>query len=488
MVFYLKYRPQKIKDLDSSNVRDTLNAVFSSSKKKSLSFHAFLFTGPKGLGKTSAARIVAKFLNCEKNPSAGSGRERDLEPCNKCSQCTSITNGNNLDIVEIDAASNRGIDEIRELKERINLATMSASYKVYIIDEVHMLTTEAFNALLKTLEEPPVHAVFILCTTEPNKVPATIISRCLHISFKTASEEELIRSFKRIITGEKLNIDKEALSLIAHLSDGSFRDGSKILQELSIKAGKKKITANFVKENFKTASISGQVSELIDLLEIKDTKKSLDLIQKITGEGVEMKYFVEELISGLHLILLSKITESQPKADPPLEEKFTLEEIKKLLHLLITASSQLKYSVLPQLPLELAIVEYTTALSSARQLDDSSVRGPASVLPPVGAHSATASSNSLRAVGNPSTSSPLSNFESGFLNDLILKVNPQNRSIAGLLRGVSLKSTNGKKVIIETKYKFHKEKLEEKSVIDLIEKTSSEILGKKVKLDIILNS
>src|SRR3990167_11242532 len=188
MVFYRKYRPQKIEELDSKEVREKLYNVLESSSVP----HAFLFTGSKGLGKTSTARIVAKVLNCEK-------KTKGIEPCNKCEQCVSITNGTNMDILEIDGASNRGIDEIRDLREKVKLSPMSATRKVYIIDEVHMLTQEAFNALLKTLEEPPSHVVFILCTTEPHKVPGTIISRCLRIQFKRATEEELVRSFGKII-------------------------------------------------------------------------------------------------------------------------------------------------------------------------------------------------------------------------------------------------------------------------------------------------
>src|SRR6266581_3023021 len=242
MVFYRKYRPQIIDDLDNQVVRERLLAVLS----KGLP-HAFLFTGPKGLGKTSAARIVAKAVNCEKIDR--------IEPCNACEQCISITNGTNLDVLEIDAASNRGIDEIRDLKEKIRLSPLSAKKKVYIIDEVHMLTTEAFNALLKTLEEPPAHAMFILCTTEPHKVPATITSRCFHIAFKRATDEELVRSLKRIKEGEKLEVDEDALFAIAKMADGGFRDAAKILEELASKAQEKKITKEFIESNYQITGL-----------------------------------------------------------------------------------------------------------------------------------------------------------------------------------------------------------------------------------------
>lgn len=210
MVFYRKYRPQTIAQLDSEAVREKLLSVLSS---KSIP-HAFLFTGPKGLGKTSTARIVAKALNCEKK-AAGA-----VEPCNKCDQCVSITNGTNFDVLEIDGASNRGIDEIRDLREKVKLAPISSAKKVYIIDEVHMLTNEAFNALLKTIEEPPEHVVFMFCTTEPHKVPETILSRCFHIAFKKATIPELVHSFERIAKGEKLTVDSDVFGEIAKLSDG----------------------------------------------------------------------------------------------------------------------------------------------------------------------------------------------------------------------------------------------------------------------------
>src|SRR3989344_2078517 len=168
MVFYRKYRPQTIEELDSEVVRDKLTNILS----RPSSFHALLFTGPKGLGKTSAARIVAKVVNCEKlnQKQTAKSRKLSVEPCNKCDQCVSITNGTNIDVLEIDGASNRGIDEIRDLREKIRLSPFQALKKVYIIDEVHMLTTEAFNALLKTLEEHPNPVIFILCTTDPQKV------------------------------------------------------------------------------------------------------------------------------------------------------------------------------------------------------------------------------------------------------------------------------------------------------------------------------
>ena len=269
MVFYRKYRPQKIDDLDSESVRQTLTAVLQKDTP-----HAFLFTGPKGLGKTSTARIVAKVVNCEKR------KKGSAEPCNECDQCTSITNGTNVDVLEIDAASNRGIDEIRELKEKIRLAPVAAKRKVYIIDEVHMLTTEAFNALLKTLEEPPEHAMFILCTTEAHKVPETIVSRCFQIMFRPATEEELVRSFKRIVAGEKIKIDDEALKYIAQLADRGFRDGVKVLEEVTLLAKPgEEINKDFLDKVYKSSLTVHGLLSFLTFLKDRDIKKSLEIIQ-----------------------------------------------------------------------------------------------------------------------------------------------------------------------------------------------------------------
>src|SRR3989344_4922885 len=210
MTFYLKYRPQTLVDLDSTPVRESLIKIVES---KSIP-HAFLFSGPRGTGKTSAARILAKVVNCENPPAGG-------EPCNECDQCTSITKGTNMDVIELDAASHRGIDDVRALRDAVKLAPASARKKVYIIDEAHMLTTEASNALLKTLEEPPSHVNFILATTNPEKLIETIRSRATGISFRKATEAEMIASLGRIAKGEKMKMDKETIGEVAKAANGS---------------------------------------------------------------------------------------------------------------------------------------------------------------------------------------------------------------------------------------------------------------------------
>lgn len=504
MVFYRKYRPQTIEELDSIDVRDKLLAVLS---KKEIS-HAFLFTGPKGLGKTSAARIVAKAVNCESKLKVEKGKLkikgkknsqlsslnsqlRKVEPCNNCHQCISITNGTNIDVLEIDGASNRGIDEIRDLREKVRLSAAGAAKKVYIIDEVHMLTTEAFNALLKTLEEPPSHVVFILCTTEPHKVPATIASRCFHIAFKKAKPEELVRSFKRIRDKEKLNIAEDALTLIANLSDGSFRDGAKILEEMALVSNGKKITKETVESQYKISNIKYQISEMIRLLSERDTKEALQLVGKLVEKGVDFKYFIEQIISDLHEMLLREvgvveISNINPSADGQ-KSKMGIQDIKELVELLVKAHAELKYAVLPQLPLEMVLIGW----GSSRHLDDSSepsgntqsIHKKPSVYT-AASFSSSGSKDDMKSSSRAKTT-PSDGIEL-FWKELIDKVKLQNHSIAGVLRGCSIKSYNNDSLVIETGFKFHKERLDDEKTRVIIENVCKEIAGKPVSVGVSL--
>ncbi|TSC54102.1 MAG: hypothetical protein LiPW31_235 [Microgenomates group bacterium LiPW_31] len=341
--YYLKYRPQKISELDSLEIRQGLEKVLKSGRPP----HAFLFAGPKGIGKTSAARIIAKAVNCL-------SKKRSYEPCNRCEICQAITDGSALDLIEIDAASNRGIDDIRNLRDKIKLTPVKCKYKVYIIDEVHMLTTEAFNALLKTLEEPPEHAIFILCTTQPEKLPKTIISRCLRFNFHKANPEEVIRAVERAVKGEKLKIEKGVLETIGKSVDGSFRDGHKILEQLSF-AGRK-IT---LKE---TKKLLGQIEELAPdklllLLASKDVKAALTEIDRIVQIGGDLSVYIQEILERLRLGMLAKI--GLEDIEPPEETKdFSVNQIKSLIQLFSRAALEIKTSPIPQLPLELVVVEW----------------------------------------------------------------------------------------------------------------------------------
>lgn len=357
MALYLKYRPQKLSELDSALLRDKLTNILSSSYRP----HALLFAGPRGTGKTSAARIVAKVLNCEKRLAsrklASSKKEKilnaNIEPCNKCEACLSITQGRNLDVLEIDAASNRGIDEIRQLRENIKLSPLSAQFKIYIIDEVHMLTNEAFNALLKTLEEPPAHAIFILATTEPDKLPQTILSRCVRFNFHKATEDEVLHSLKRVVSGENIKIEDEVLKKIAQMSDGSFRDATKHLEQAITQH-----SATSAKISTFLGADTISADSFLHFLISKNTKQALTSILEMSKRGADFRFFTTEVLMLLHDILLSQHGISEGKSSTDLAEKLSTKEVIKLINLFSKVYSDLKYTSNPQLPLEVAIVEW----------------------------------------------------------------------------------------------------------------------------------
>lgn len=480
MVFYRKYRPQLISELDLTSVREKLTSILSAKEIP----HAFLFAGPKGLGKTSSARILAKAINCEKRGGRGKGvgdskavkkeslspslntLNPDIEPCNTCSACISITNGSAVDVLEIDAASNRGIDEIRDLRERIKFSPAALTKKAYIIDEVHMLTTEAFNALLKTLEEPPSHVVFILATTELHKLPETIISRAFYVQFEKPSSKELARCFERIVKAENLDVENGVLEKVGELSDGAFRDGAKILEELSLQSKGKKITLELLELLYKTGSTDSSVEKLLDQTLKKDYRQGLATIQELSNIQADFKLVIEKLADNLHKKLLESVSK---------QNKEEISDFQKLLELLDEAYKNLKGAVLPQLPLELAVIEFCLVedkkqeiVSVEKKADETVIKREEKKEEAVG--------EAKEVVKKVDISS-----EEGFqtLKHLIDEVNKENKILAGLLRGCRIHEENGQVSIIAPST-FHLGKLTESKNKVIIEG----ILGKSVEFSV----
>ena len=468
MVFYRKYRPQTIAELDLVAVREKLSSILSAKELP----HAFLFTGPKGLGKTSSARILAKAINCE--------NKKGFEPCNKCEACISITNGSNLDVIEIDAASNRGIDEIRDLREKIKFSPATLSKKVYIIDEVHMLTTDAFNALLKTLEEPPSHALFVLCTTEVEKVPATIVSRTFHVQFGKPTKEEIIHSLERVVKGEKLDVEKEVLDEVYKLSEGSFRDGAKILEELSFASPEKKITLATVETSYKSTSTASEIKKLLEALSQKDLPTSIKIVEGLSKNGADFKVVTEKLAESLHAIVLG------------IEENSNLnqKEAVKLLTLVNESYRDIKFSVLPQIPLELVIVGFCleeTENIKPKTEDKNEKIGESSVVPKTNPPASGPESKIEKPVfkiqhpaSNAGEMFAENSKSDNFMAALLSALKQDNHSIAGILRGCRLIEIKEGKAIFETKYKFHKDKLSEAKTGSILDKRASEILAENI--------
>ena len=336
-MFYLKYRPKTVAEIDNSRIKEELKKIISSKKLP----HAFLYIGQKGTGKTSAARILAKAINCLKN------KGKSFEPCNHCKNCLAIDASSSADVLEMDAASNRGIEDVRNLIRESNFLPMTGRYRVFIIDEAHMITTDAFNALLKTLEEPPGSVIFILATTNDEKIPKTIKSRCLILNFGKAKRADIVSMLNRIILKENIKVDEKLLSLIASRSDYSFRDAAKILEELVIQ---NKLS---LEEGKKFLGVFQQ--NYLSILEKDNFKKALTWIEEFNQSGGNFKALIEELLDELRLILLYKygvVKESE------LETELKLSEVVKLIKLLTIAYNDLKITPIESLPLEIATAEF----------------------------------------------------------------------------------------------------------------------------------
>jgi DNA polymerase-3 subunit gamma/tau len=354
LVLARRWRPQLFSDvIGQKHVTDTIENAITSNRIP----HAFLFAGPRGVGKTSVARILAKALNCINGPTNN--------PCNKCSICEEITNGHSLDVIEIDGASNTSVEDIRGLRDNIRYLPSRSKYKIYIIDEVHMLSNSAFNALLKTLEEPPGHAIFIFATTEPHKIPLTVISRCQRYDFKRISIKDIIDNLKNIASKDKIDISDDAIFLIAREADGSLRDAQSILDQIVSYKGN-----NISQED--VISLLGIMDRKViyDLLRSiieKNADKSLKIIEDIYNYGYDLKRFLGELLDLFRNLMIVKTTTNYKELinlpDYEIEELLSFskslktEEIQMLLSILLRGEEEFLRSDVPKLILEITIIK-----------------------------------------------------------------------------------------------------------------------------------
>ena len=355
LVLARKWRPQLFSEVvGQEHITETLKKAV----EKGRVAHAYLFAGPRGCGKTTTARLLAKIINCEK--------PNGSEPCNECSSCKAISAGRHLDVMEIDGASNRGIDEIRDLREKISYAPAQGASKIYIIDEVHMLTPQAFNALLKTLEEPPVHVYLVFATTEPHKVPATILSRCQRFNFKRLELKEIASQLEKICSMEKLKCEREALVLIARRAEGSMRDGESLLDQC-VAASDGAVTLDLVRRVLGVID-SQLVMDLLKAIARRDRKGALVLVDRVVDSGLDLEEFFLAYIEGLRDLLILSV--SGGASDDALDlSKSEVDELsaiaglfktENLLYLFRSAARsyrELKQSGQPRYQLEAALVE-----------------------------------------------------------------------------------------------------------------------------------
>lgn len=444
--------------------------------KRGKTVHAYLFVGSRGTGKTTTARVLAKALNCTDLRKVG-------DPCDKCENCVAIRNGVFLDLSEIDAASNRGIDDIRELRDRVKLAPSVGACKVYIIDEVHMLTTEAFNALLKTLEEPPRHCVFILCTTELHKVPDTIKSRCQVFSFKRATIKQLVSRLSDIAKKEKAEISKKKLEAIARAASGGFRDAETILQQVI--EGDLDITSFL-----SVASKEGYV-DFIDYILQKDANLAFRHVDKAFENGVDLYTWAGGLVMYLRDLLFIKanaqgalidVSEDVLLSMGKQSSAFSTHDLVRAIERFIGAQNDTKVLTIPQLSLELAIAELClNSNDSHAQIQDNPITSPGDATKVKGQYK--------KPISPQNTAKPTLDFsrvEKDWSSVLDAAVD-YNSSVLALLKMAKPVATRGNNVVLEVVYAFHKERLESPKNIKIVEKVLNDVFDLPVSVECEVN-
>ncbi len=495
MAFYQKYRSKTFGELvGQEHVAKTLLESIRSDKL----VHTYLLTGPRGIGKTSTARLLAKAINCQKiNDSKNKKEEFSGEPCNECNSCLEIAAGKSLDVIEIDAASHTGVDDVRDLIEKARLSPTKSPKKVYIIDEVHMLSKSAFNALLKTLEEPPSHAVFILATTETHKIPATIISRTQRFDFKRAAKEEIITNLKNVCKAEDITIDDASLDLIAVVAAGGHRDALGLLEQVS--SANSKINIEITRKILGVAE-DNEVLLFVGAIFNKNPEEGLKIARRLFDSGHDLLEFNRKVIETLRRVMLCSINAETVFEDTleniakirELSSKTDLVKIMKVIDSFIEASSLLKDVQYPMLPLEIAVVKSVN--SEFKIIDIPATKSQAIVsqdkkvvkTPPIEEKAVFEPRPNSVEKDSQCTSAtvpvPVLEMTQDIWCQVIESTKKENSTLAALLRDAKPEQMTNDTLTLGVKFKFHKDRISEKKNRDVLESIISQVTGSKYKV------
>ncbi len=486
---YRKWRPiQWDKVIGQEHVVQTLRNAVTGERVA----HAYLFSGPRGTGKTSTARILAKAVNC---------LDKDLakRPCNKCTHCKAVNEGRFLDLIEIDAASNTSVDDVRELRDRINFSPNQGRYKVYIIDEIHMLSTAAFNALLKTLEEPPQHAIFILATTEVHKIPATVLSRCQRHEFRRIPVREIVDNLRIMADEEKIQADGEALNLVARQATGSMRDAISLLDQLA-SAGEH-ITLQLAQDVLGTAT-SQAVLEVVEAMLKRSSGEGLQAIHRSLDSGADPRQFARQIVDYLRsLLLVAMGNAAQVDATADIRNQMAHHaqalngaELLRVIQAFNQAAVDTHSSWQPALPLEMAFVEAITPPSPFQENSATSappVNPAASTCPTVG-QPASSPSPSAEKRASPGEISPEDAATSQRLdkswNLVLAQLRGQNASLYALVNSVRSRALKGNALTLGLASEALKTRLEDPANIELLQRVLRQVMGKDIYVQVVLTT